>query len=72
MGHLIPAGTGLDRYGQMRLVDEAGNEIEPPEIEVEPLFDPESVNGDAETNASGTAETLPNVAETEQPPVKTV
>ena len=65
MGHLIPAGTGLDRYGQMRLVDEKGNEIEPPSIEVEPLFDAESVNGDAE------AATVPKVAEAETPPVKT-
>ncbi|MDE2848663.1 MAG: hypothetical protein OXO51_18310, partial [Gemmatimonadota bacterium] len=48
MGHLIPAGTGLDRYSQMRLVDEEGNEIEPPAIEPEPFFDAESVNGDAE------------------------
>ena len=68
MGHLIPAGTGLDRYSQMRLVDEEGNEIEPPAIEVEPLFDAESVNGDAETAAG----TLPNVAEAEPPPVETV
>jgi DNA-directed RNA polymerase beta' subunit len=66
MGHLIPAGTGLERYRQMRLVDKEGNEIEAPTVEVEPFFDAESVNGDAKT------ESLPKVAEAESPPVETV
>ncbi|MBM3263783.1 MAG: DNA-directed RNA polymerase subunit beta' [candidate division Zixibacteria bacterium] len=34
MGHLIPAGTGIERYRQIQLLDDEGNEIEerlPPE-----------------------------------------
>ena len=41
MGHLIPAGTGLDKYLEMRLVDEKGNEIEAPKPEIDNLFDGE-------------------------------
>ncbi|SVC03726.1 uncharacterized protein METZ01_LOCUS256580, partial [marine metagenome] len=33
MGHLIPAGTGLERYNYLRLVDEKGKEIKDPVIE---------------------------------------
>ena len=47
MGHLIPAGTGIDKYRQMRLVDEDGNEIEAPKVE-EQVFDTDSVNGNSE------------------------
>ena len=65
MGHLIPAGTGLDRYSQMRLLDEEGNEIEPPAIEPEPFFDAESVNGDAETASAAAASAAAASAETE-------
>jgi DNA-directed RNA polymerase subunit beta' len=37
MGHLIPAGTGLEPYRHIRLLDEAGNEIEEPHLEEAPL-----------------------------------
>jgi len=36
MGHLIPAGTGLDRYHYLRIVDEKGKEIADPVIEEVP------------------------------------
>ena len=37
VGHLIPAGTGLDRYRGLRIVDENGDEIADPVIEESPL-----------------------------------
>lgn len=33
MGHLIPAGTGLERYRKIRLLDEDGKELEIPKVQ---------------------------------------
>ena len=37
MGHLIPAGTGLDRYRRIRIVDEKGKDLEVPVPEEVPM-----------------------------------
>ena len=37
VGHLIPAGTGLDRYAQIRLLDADGKELETPKPEEVPV-----------------------------------
>ena len=38
MGHLIPAGTGLDHYRQIALLDDDGNDLEERQIQAEPTM----------------------------------